>query len=80
MVMKNEGDPRKFFTSEEKNEIVSAIRDAEKKTSGEIRVYLERKSSRDLMKRAFSMKSLSKSRSQLSYGRKVPISIKLYCV
>ena len=50
--MKKAIDPRKFFTKEEKSQIVSAIRDAEKKTSGEIRVYLERKSSRDLMKRA----------------------------
>lgn len=44
--------PKKFFTKEERNEIVSAICDAERKTSGEIRVYLERKSPRDLMKRA----------------------------
>jgi uncharacterized membrane protein len=30
-----------FFSTEEKNRIVSAIREAEKQTSGEIRVYVE---------------------------------------
>ena len=33
--------PSKQFTSEEKEQIVQAIRDAEKATSGEIRVHLE---------------------------------------
>jgi uncharacterized membrane protein len=30
-----------FFSSEEKNKIVSAIREAEQQTSGEVRVYVE---------------------------------------
>lgn len=50
--MKKAMDPRNFFTKEEKDKIISTIRDAEKKTSGEVRVYLERKSPQDLMKRA----------------------------
>lgn len=45
-------DPEKFFTLEEKAKIVSAIREAERKASGEIRVYLERKARQDLMGRA----------------------------
>lgn len=44
--------PKKFFTEEEKNRIIRAIRDAEDKTSSEIRVYLERKAKADVMERA----------------------------
>ncbi len=38
--MKRKAHPKRFFTSEEEAAIVSAIREAEKKTSGEIRVHL----------------------------------------
>jgi len=34
-------DPKKFFTTEQQEEIISAIKEAEKNTSGEIRVHLE---------------------------------------
>lgn len=44
--------PKRFFTSGEKSQIVRAIQEAEEKTSGEIRVYLERRARRDLMNRA----------------------------
>lgn len=44
--------PKKFLTQDERDRIVQAIREAEKKTSGEIRVYLERRSGKDLMKRS----------------------------
>lgn len=44
--------PKTFFSREEKNQIVRAIRDAEDRTSSEIRVYLERKAKTDVMKRA----------------------------
>lgn len=44
--------PKKFFTKEEKSRIVEAIREAEKKTSGEIRVYLEHRTGGDVMGRA----------------------------
>jgi uncharacterized membrane protein len=42
-------DPGKFFTKEEKERIVQAIRNVEKQTSGEIRVFLERKEKADFM-------------------------------
>lgn len=44
--------PEEFFTKEEKDQIVNAIREAERQTSGEIRVYLERKGKGDVMDRA----------------------------
>ena len=44
--------PKKFFTKEEKERIVEAIRAAEKKTSAEIRVYLENRPKEDSMTRA----------------------------
>ena len=34
---------KEFFTTEEKNRIVSAVRDAERMTSGEVRVFVESK-------------------------------------
>lgn len=52
MVRKPGTSPRDFFTREEKDEIVSIIRGVEKKTSGEIRVFLEKRAPRDLMERA----------------------------
>lgn len=44
--------PKKFFTKEEKERIVRAIREAERKSSGEIRVYLEHKAKGDSISRA----------------------------
>ena len=44
--------PKKFFTEEEKNRIVRAIRETETKTSGEIRIYVERKTKGEIMTRA----------------------------
>lgn len=44
--------PKKFFSEEENNRIVRAIREAEHKTSGEIRVYLERQAGGGVIKRA----------------------------
>ena len=41
--------PEKFFTAEEKNRIVQAIRAAESETSAEIRVYWERKAKGEIM-------------------------------
>ena len=35
--------PSQFFTQDEQNAIVAAIRNAEKQTSGEVRVFVERK-------------------------------------
>ena len=41
-----------FFTAEQQTSIVSAIAEAEKNTSGEIRVHLENKCSADVLDRA----------------------------
>lgn len=43
---------RKFFTDEEKLLIKAAIDDAEKKTSGEIRLHIEKECEGDVMQRA----------------------------
>jgi len=52
MVMDSSRDPGKFFSKEQKERIVHAIRQAEEKTSGEIRIYLERGSKKDILVRA----------------------------
>ena len=44
--------PHHFFSKEEKERIVAAIREAESATSGEIRVYLERKAKGHVMEHA----------------------------
>ncbi len=44
--------PQKFLSEEERERIVRAISDAEQKTSGEIRVYLERKGKGEVLARA----------------------------
>jgi len=45
-------EPAKFFTTEEKERILKAIKDAEKKTSGEIRVHIENRCPGDVLDRA----------------------------
>jgi uncharacterized membrane protein len=44
--------PKKFFTTEEQERIIEEIRLAEKQTSGEIRIYLDRRSGKDVLKKA----------------------------
>ncbi|MFT5847601.1 TPM domain-containing protein [Psychroserpens sp.] len=44
-----------FLTAEEEQEIIIAIRDAEKNTSGEIRVHIERESELDAFERAMEV-------------------------
>jgi len=44
--------PIDFFNSEEKKQIVDAIKTAEMNTSGEIRLHLEKKCSEDVLDRA----------------------------
>ncbi len=44
--------PSKFFNEEEKKLISESIREAEKNTSGEIRIHIESKCSKDVMDRA----------------------------
>ena len=47
--------PSKRFTSEEKERIIQAIRDAEKNTSGEIRVHIENHCPKAALDRAAQM-------------------------
>ena len=44
--------PKKFFTEDEQKRIVEEIRRAEARTSGEIRVHLDRHSGKDTLKKA----------------------------
>ncbi len=48
-------NPKKFFTKEEEDKIVSAIKSAEMETSGEIRVHLERKIDGDIIKKTIQI-------------------------
>jgi uncharacterized membrane protein len=44
--------PKKFFTEDEQKRIVEEIHKAEERTSGEIRVHLDRHSGEDVLKKA----------------------------
>ncbi len=44
-----------FLTAEEEQEIIEAIRQAEKNTSGEIRVHIEQSSKKDIFDRAMEV-------------------------
>lgn len=44
--------PKKFFTAEEQERIIEEIRLAEKQTSGEIRIHLDRRAGKDVLKKA----------------------------
>jgi uncharacterized membrane protein len=69
--------PRKFFTEEEKSRIVRAIREAEDKTSGEIRVYLERHSKGPLLERAKKIfEKLGMTRTKLRNGVLIYFSLR----
>lgn len=46
---------KEFFTEQEKKEIVDCIQQAERKTSGEIRVHIERKCKEPVLDRAVSV-------------------------
>lgn len=69
--------PKKFFTEEEKNRFVRAIRDVECQTSSEIRVYLERKAKADVMERAKRIfEKLGMTRTQNRNGVLIYFSLK----
>ncbi|MDX2188744.1 MAG: TPM domain-containing protein [Bacteroidota bacterium] len=51
---------KNFFTEEEKKNIVSAIEDAEKNTSGEVRLHIENKCTKDVLDRAAEVFALLK--------------------
>lgn len=46
---------QEFFTKEQQSEIVEAIKAAEKNTSGEVQVHIEKKCKGDAMKRALEV-------------------------
>lgn len=50
--MERKLDPKKFFTADEETKIIDAIKQAEKNTSGEIRLHLTREIKKDPMKEA----------------------------
>jgi len=52
MKVMRSSDPFLFFSKREKEEIIQAVQEAEMKTSGEIRVHLERKAKEDIMAHA----------------------------
>ena len=61
--------PSKIFTEEEKNQIVDAIKQAEKNTSGEIRVHIEKKCKEDVLDHAaFMFDELEMQKTELRNG------------
>jgi len=52
MKIERSKNPGLFFSSKEKGRIVRAVQNAEKNTSGEIRVHLERKAKEDILAHA----------------------------
>ncbi len=55
MSKKRPTNPRHFFTEEEKEQIIQAIQEAEKETSGEIRLHVEEKAKKDVFQRALEV-------------------------
>jgi len=61
--------PSEFFSREEKEKIVRAIEEAEKNTSGEIRVHIEKDCKTDVLDRAaYIFKKLGMHKTQLRNG------------
>ena len=66
-----------FFSKEEKNQIVQAIKDAEKETSGEIRVHLDlRRTGPALDQAVKTFSKLKMHRTQLRNGTLIYIAVK----
>ena len=75
-MVKRKLDPNKFLTEGEKGRVTRAIREAEKMTSGEIRVFLDRKTGGDLRKQAErTFEKLGMTRTQLRNGVLIYISL-----
>jgi uncharacterized membrane protein len=55
MMKERSSDPAKFFDEKEKERILVSIREAEKATSGEIRLHLEKKSEKSVFDRAIEI-------------------------
>ncbi|MCB9361549.1 MAG: TPM domain-containing protein [Flavobacteriales bacterium] len=61
--------PSKIFTEEQKKQIVEAIKQAEKNTSGEIRVHIEKKCKADVLDHAaFIFDELEMQKTELRNG------------
>jgi uncharacterized membrane protein len=61
--------PSKIFTEEQKKQIVEAIKQAEKNTSGEIRVHIEKKCKEDVLDHAaFMFDELEMQKTELRNG------------
>lgn len=61
--------PSKIFTKEEQQQIVEAIKQAEKNTSGEIRVHIEKKCKEDVLDHAaFMFDELEMQKTELRNG------------
>lgn len=58
-------DPKQFFTQEQQDTLIQAIREAERNSSGEIRIHVIRSSSEDLLskgQRLFEKLGMTKTR------------------
>lgn len=63
------GNSSDFFTQEQKEEILAAVKQAEIDTSGEIRVHIERKCNEDVLDRAaFVFEKLEMHKTKLRNG------------
>ena len=59
----------KFFSKEQKKQIVNAIKEAEKETSGEIRVHIESSCKKDTLERTVQLfEKLKMHETQLHNG------------
>lgn len=67
---------KKFFSKEQKEQIVSAIKDAEKETSGEVRLHIETRCKGDALERAVKMfEKLKMHQTQLRNGTLIYLAV-----
>ncbi len=67
----------KFFTKDEKNQIISAIKEAEMQTSGEIRLHVESSCKTDTVERTVHLfEKLKMHQTQLRNGTLIYLAIK----
>lgn len=66
-----------FFTKEQKDKIVNSIKEAEKETSGEIRIHLESKCRGEALERAVKVfQKLKMHQTQLRNGTLIYLAVK----
>ena len=67
----------KFFSKAQKTEIVNAIKEAEKETSGEIRVHIESSCKKDTLERTVTLfEKLKMHETQLRNGTLIYLAVK----